>query len=143
MFNSDITYLVLFFIIVFVFFTLWSSQHGYACSERLLLYECVHDCCHSFIVNGIYIVDVCVSAGSMLLVLLMTMATASLSASFAVFLVRERANKSKHVQVHFLPLSPSLQHWFFPNRNLFVLLHRTTTKMWGKPAKGEGGKPDA
>lgn len=37
-------------------------------------------------------------AGSMLLVLLMTMATASLSASFAVFLVRERANKSKHVQ---------------------------------------------
>ena len=34
----------------------------------------------------------------MLLVLLMTMATASLSASFAVFLVRERANKSKHVQ---------------------------------------------
>lgn len=28
----------------------------------------------------------------------MTMATASLSASFAVFLVRERANKSKHVQ---------------------------------------------
>ena len=39
-----------------------------------------------------------VHAGSMLLVLLMTMATASLSASFAVFLVRERANKSKHVQ---------------------------------------------
>lgn len=39
-----------------------------------------------------------ISAGSMLLVLLMTMATASLSASFAVFLVRERANKSKHVQ---------------------------------------------
>ena len=38
------------------------------------------------------------AAGSMLLVLLMTMATASLSASFAVFLVRERANKSKHVQ---------------------------------------------
>ena len=36
----------------------------------------------------------------MLLVLLMTMATASLSASFAVFLVRERANKSKHIQVH-------------------------------------------
>lgn len=36
--------------------------------------------------------------GSMLLVLLMTMATASLSASFSVFLVRERANKSKHVQ---------------------------------------------
>ena len=35
----------------------------------------------------------------MLLVLLMTMATASLSASFAIFLVRERANKSKHVQV--------------------------------------------
>lgn len=34
----------------------------------------------------------------MLLVLLMTMATAALSASFAVFLVRERANKSKHVQ---------------------------------------------
>ena len=34
----------------------------------------------------------------MLLVLLMTMATASLSASFAVFLVRERSNKSKHVQ---------------------------------------------
>lgn len=41
-----------------------------------------------------------VCAGSMLLVLLMTMATASLSASFAVFLVRERANKSKHIQVH-------------------------------------------
>lgn len=40
-----------------------------------------------------------VVAGSMLLVLLMTMATASLSASFSVFLVRERANKSKHVQV--------------------------------------------
>ena len=39
------------------------------------------------------------AVGSMLLVLLMTMATASLSASFAVFLVRERANKSKHVQV--------------------------------------------
>ena len=37
--------------------------------------------------------------GLMLLVLLMTMAVASLSASFAIFLVRERANKSKHVQV--------------------------------------------
>lgn len=46
----------------------------------------------------------------MLLVLLMTMATASLSASFAVFLVRERANKSKHVQV---PLSPSFDNGLF------------------------------
>ncbi len=51
----------------------------------------------------------------MLLVLLMTMATASLSASFAVFLVRERANKSKHVQVLLLPLSPSFQHLFYLN----------------------------
>lgn len=40
-----------------------------------------------------------VCSGLMLLVLLMTMAVASLSASFAIFLVRERANKSKHVQV--------------------------------------------
>ena len=64
----------------------------------------VCDCCHLFIVASIHVGNVC--AGSMLLVLLMTMATASLSASFAVFLVRERANKSKHVQVRPLPLSP-------------------------------------
>jgi len=69
----------------------------------------VCDCCHLFIVASIHVVNVC--AGSMLLVLLMTMATASLSASFAVFLVRERANKSKHVQVHLLSLTPCLQHW--------------------------------
>lgn len=65
----------------------------------------------------------------MLLVLLMTMATASLSASFAVFLVRERANKSKHVQVLLLPLSPSFQHLFYLNQHLHVLSHETTTTM--------------
>ena len=53
----------------------------------------------------------------MLLVLLMTMATASLSASFAIFLVRERANKSKHVQVghNFMRLHAEL--WDFSQCN--------------------------
>ncbi len=66
-----------------------------------------------------------VRAGSMLLVLLMTMATASLSASFAVFLVRERANKSKHVQVRRHPLA-SLSYCFPPHLNVLAL-----------PAQGE------
>ena len=41
----------------------------------------------------------CVPAGDLLLVLCMTMMAAVLSASFAVFLVRERENNSKQVQV--------------------------------------------
>lgn len=48
-------------------------------------------------------------AGNLLMVLCVTMAAAVLSASFAVFLVREAESRSKHVQVHcsialFLPL---------------------------------------
>lgn len=79
-------------------------SYTHAARDRYHMSVGVCDCCYSFTVTGIYVVDVC--AGSMLLVLLMTMATASLSASFSVFLVRERANKSKHVQVHLLSLSP-------------------------------------
>lgn len=40
------------------------------------------------------------AAGDLLMVLCVTMAAAVLSASFAVFLVREAESRSKHVQVH-------------------------------------------
>jgi len=42
---------------------------------------------------------VCLFAGDLLTVLCLTMASAVLSASFVVFLVREAENRSKHVQV--------------------------------------------
>ena len=49
--------------------------------------------------SGVLLIPGSDRAGNLLMVLCVTMAAAVLSASFAVFLVREADSRSKHVQV--------------------------------------------